>query len=944
MLSALREPILLGVSRLQTSSHSLLRSAAQFGAIAVLYALTGKIGLLLAIPPGYATAVWLPSGLALAAVLLLGYRMSPAVWLGSTVLNFWVSVERGAPYNSTTLALAAGIGVGAALSAAAGRYGMWRMLRGTLALDTERSVFWFTLIGGIGACLISASNGIFMLWLFGVLPADKIFDSWWTWWVGDTIGVLTLAPVLLVFFGQPRGLWSSRRWTVAAPMALTFAVVVAFFFQARAREEQRQLSEFRERAAQSFHGMKNDVQITIETLRAAREFLTINPSLSAEQFESFTQPFQARYPNDSTIALIQRLPASERSAFEAQHGEIWEYGPAGRQPAQSSGEYWPITFLSPSQANRKAIGFNQFTEPRRAEALFTAWHTHNLAISSRIHLVQDNDKIWSEILALPLYRAGSLEQEKDVIGFTTLAFRVQPLVERTLADKAGEFAVAVQDVTRPDDPQTLYESTMPPAGSSVSYAAPLELADHRWQVEIRPTAQYLRAHVTDYSWAVLTGGLSLVALLEVFLLILTGRTARIELVVAERTQSLQAEIQERRLIEEALRHARDQAEAASRAKGAFLATMSHEIRTPMNGVLGYCDLLRETALNREQLEYVRNIRISGDILLSLINDVLDFSKIEAGKMTLSPSPLSLRKATEEVLASLRAQAELKKLRLELDARADAKLIALADPTRLRQVLYNLVGNAVKFTAEGQVTVKLEDCADTSALKVSICDTGIGITPEVQSRLFQHFTQGDSSSTRSAGGTGLGLAICKRLVEMMGGQIGLQSEPGKGSVFWFTLPRGLARAHMAGTPVPESIRAPMPVFIGETGRTQCSVLLAEDNAINALLARVMLENLGCRVDLAGNGQEAVIKAQTGGYDLILMDCQMPVLDGFEATRLIRKLDSPASAVPIIALTANAMKGDSVACLAAGMNDYLTKPISKAALQVALQRWVSTTVLS
>ncbi len=921
---------------MQTSSNSYLRSAIQFIAVAALYLVTGKTGLLLAIPPGYATAVWLPSGLALAAVLLLGYRMSLAVWLGSTVLNFWVSVERGAPCDGSTLALAAGIGVGAALSAAAGRFGMQRCV-GDLALDTERSVFWFTLLGGVGACLISASNGIFMLSLYGLLPAEKVLETWWTWWVGDTIGVLTLTPVLLVYFGQPRLLWSSRRWTVAAPMSLAFTVVVLFFLQARAQEDRRRLSEFRERAAQSFQGMKNDVQITIETLRAAREFMTINPFLSAEQFEAFTQPFQARYPTGSTIGLIQRLPDEGRSAFEAQHGEIWEYGPAGRQRATPSNEYWPITYLSPSQANLKAIGFNQRSEPRRSEALRAAWQTHNLAISSRIHLAQDDETIWSEILALPIFRAGS--SEKDLIGFTTLAFRVPPLVERTLADKAGEFAVAVHDVSQSGEPQALYASTTAPAHSSICYSEHLDLADHRWRVEIRPTAQYMRAHVTDYSWAVLSGGLSLVALLEVFLLILTGRTARIEQVVAERTQSLQSEIQERRVIEEALRHARDQAEAASRAKGAFLATMSHEIRTPMNGVLGYCDLLLESPLNREQLEFVRNIKISGDILLSLINDVLDFSKIEAGKMTLSPAPISLRKATVEILASLRAQAELKKLRLEFDAEADANLVVLADPTRLRQVLYNLVGNAVKFTAAGQVLVKLEDIADSPHLKVSICDTGVGITPDVQSRLFQHFTQGDSSSTRSVGGTGLGLAICKRLVEMMGGQIGLQSKPGKGSIFWFTLPRALSRPQTERTPVAETGSASAPFPNSPSGKSPCNVLLAEDNPINAMLAQVMLERMGCRVVVARNGQEAVAQAQAGGHDLILMDCQMPEMDGYEATRLIREMSSPLSAVPIIALTANAMKGDSEACLAAGMNDYLTKPISRAALQEALQRWAA-----
>ncbi len=734
---------------------------------------------------------------------------------------------------------------------------------------------------------------------------------------------------------------------------------------ARGWEERYSRANFALQSENRVSVIRREIHSNLNALNAIRGLAEVAGPLTQARFDGFAARILESNPSLRAVEWLDRISDGQRQAFETQLRResapqpfISEGQPGAGTHAGHRAEYYPVRFLYPANSkNRSAIGFD-FGACRGCASVLEAANLGNSpAATVKFRILEHTGDGYAVAVVLPVrdQKTGSL------IGYAMMLLQVADVVERAIRNFNVEgINIQIYDQDAPAGARLLYfhssRANSHPLPENAyrrpdgfEYLSPLNMGGRQWLVVCTPTPDYLMGGRSWRPWLILAVGLLTTTAVVTVVVLHMRHVGRVEMT----NGLLNEQIQVRIATERELSAARDQALMASRMKSQFLATMSHEIRTPMNGVIGMTQLRLDTPLTTDQRDYAESVRVSAEALLRVINDILDLSRIEAGRIAIECSAFNLCRLIEEVVCMLAPKAREKGLVLRADIPECMPTHFLGDTVRIRQILMNLVANAVKFTLAGEVAVMVE-CGESCSpaeragiprpagsacgcgmekvpLRISVRDTGIGISAENLGLLFEKFSQVDSSDSRRFGGTGLGLAISRELVELLGGKMGVETVAGQGSVFWFTLPlpiavtAGITRAEPA---VPSPHLDP-----GSSPR----VLVAEDNPINLRVATVMLEKIGIHADIAANGADAVELFRAQRYDIIFMDCQMPEMDGYSATAAIRQCQDPNRPPVIIAMTADAMEGSRDRCLSAGMDDYIAKPVNRAVLAETITRW-------
>ncbi|WP_139142041.1 response regulator [Alteromonas lipolytica] len=945
------------VKRYFTRHYSLSLKVILFTALG--YAALGFVGQLIAVPPSFATIIWPASGLALATVLAFEYRALPGIFLGSFGIAVYIRTTTGD--GGVQLIFPALLAVCSTLQAYAGLALVRRFIGRTIVYRNPAVVLRLLFVTAILSTLVGSALSTFLLFEYGVINQSGLMSTWLSWWAGDAIGVIFVVPWLLALFPRlartpfPRG-----RFVIASLTGFSLSVLILCAL-ALNEERSKQAIEFTNNANTVARDLDSSISNATSMLYSLAGLIRAEPELNPEQFHLFTQ--QVLDQNPILHALSWNVRVTGIRVSELQSLLRQRYADAYSDTAftitqkDRSGDLIPyntedihvvVSFIEPLQQNIKALGYDVYSQSSRQEALKIAWQTQQIYPTTPITLVQEQGSQPGVLVFLPVQStSGHLLQN----GYATAVIRIKTLTELTFNNFAyPQVAMLLTDPLANGEQGILYSRNLTSEQQDILLQA---TTGSEWQGDIHeefPILKHYQINLGSRSWSLyiankdvfiyqpwgvhllLASATLFAGLLGWFMVIVAGYTDEIEFEVDKRTKELSLTNQRLILSEQKQTEAVAQAEQSNRAKSEFLANMSHEIRTPMNAILGLSQLGLKGTQDSQSLDRFKKIHQAGQLLLSIINDILDFSKIEANKLTLESAVFSIRDMIGELDDLFREQAEEKGLRLSCRFGKFSQLYFVGDSLRIKQVAVNLLSNAIKFTHQGEVTLLVEEVHSNSAdprLRWQITDTGIGMSNEQQAVLFDAFTQADSSTSRIYGGSGLGMSISQRLATAMGGDILVCSEPDEGSVFQFTVPVKFATAAQQ-----ERLLSAIDTPTSQTLPISANILIVEDNPINQEVIKELLSTHGIQITLAANGQDAVDRVQRQTFDMVFMDIQMPVMDGYQATRAIRKL---GITLPIIALTAAAMVEDRQKALAAGMNDHLSKPFKEPELLAMIVKW-------
>lgn len=853
--------------------------------LTLAYVLAGHLSLLLAIPPGFVSGLFLPMGIALGAVLIWGFPLAIGVFLGSTLLN--ISVSSAQPMSLSVVLVAAEIACGSTLASIAGAFLIRRYVGFPNSLTDERKIFAFFALGGPVATSLSASVGVLTLYLNDIIPAKQMLYSWWTWWIGDAIGVLIATPLVCVLFAEPRHFWRGRRLTVGVPLVVSSLIVVAVFVMSSNNEQKKLHIQFEQQARLVSGAVDEGLSSVAYTLATLRGLFVASEEVTRAEFSRYIDQVIIEKYGVSGFAWNQRVLHKDRTAYEASHFYIKEKDSIGVfVVAPERAEYIAITYVEPWQKNALILGFNAASDPVRNKALIRARDTGNFAMTSPLHLLQDDAMSPGVVVYYPVYeRAYSintpLERQELLMGYATAIVRTNDLIHSVLTPfSSGDYQLHIVDVTDAENPQIFYregEFEMPAYARDLVFNQEISVGGRRLLVDVGPTEKFLTEHVSLQSWFVLAGGLLFCSLLGGFLLLISGRTQHISNLVEQRTKELAAILEnavesilvvnEQGHIEKAnpaaaalfkypllqfptlhiadlvpvlrqgfnaqgddlttsylretlarcsdggdlevelsispvviherkfftfIIHDATAKRKVDRLKSEFISTVSHELRTPLTSIKGALGIVLSGSLGA-MADKIKDLLViasnNAERLTRLVNDILDVDKLEFGNLALSIKRCAIYPLLQQSIGQNQGYATRYGVGLQLETPSDTAMQCAVnlDADRFLQVMANLLSNAIKFSHLGGV-VRVQLTHDERELTVSVIDEGQGIADSFRQRIFQKFAQADSSDTRHRDGTGLGLSITKVIIERMGGKIDYRSMVGKGSTFYFTLPK------------------------------------------------------------------------------------------------------------------------------------------------------------